>query len=73
MSFGVSFGAASLSLSSAGHALSQHDFTRAFLISSALTLVAAFAMLRLRARDGWQVSGFGTPATSGQPPVANPG
>jgi len=73
MSFGVSFGAASLSLSSAGHALSQRDFTLAFLLSSALTLIAAFAMLRLRARDGWQVSGFGAPTTAAQPPVANPG
>jgi EmrB/QacA subfamily drug resistance transporter len=59
MSFGVSFGAASLSLSSAGHGLTQSDFTLAFLLASALTLVAAFAMLRLRSRDGWQVSGFG--------------
>ena len=68
MSFGVSFGAASLSLSSAGHALAQRDFTRAFLLAGALTLVAAFAMLRLRARDGWQVSGY-----EAQPPVAKPG
>jgi EmrB/QacA subfamily drug resistance transporter len=73
MSFGISFGAASLSLSSAGHSLTQRDFTLAFLLASALTLIAALAMLRLRARDGWQVSGFGTPATASQPPAANPG
>ena len=65
MSFGVSFGAASLSLASAGRALEHRDFSMAFLIASALTLVAAFAMLRLRDQDGWQVSGFGArPAPS---------
>lgn len=73
MSFGVSFGAASLSLTSAGRALTQRDFTLAFLVASCITLVAAFAMLRLRARDGWQVSGYGAPAPNTQPPVANPG
>jgi len=62
MSFGVSFGAASLSLSSAGHALTQHDFTLAFLFAGALTLLAALAMLRLRPHDGWQVSGYGAEA-----------
>ncbi len=62
MSFGVSFGAASLALTSARHPLGQHDFTLAFLAAAALTAAAAFAMLRLRPRDGWQVSGYGTPA-----------
>jgi EmrB/QacA subfamily drug resistance transporter len=62
MSFGVSFGAAALSLSSTGHALSQHDFSLAFLIAAAITLVAAFAMLRLKEQDGWQVSGFRAPS-----------
>ena len=59
MSFGVSFGAASLSLASAGRVLEHRDFSMAFLIASAVTLIAAFAMLRLREHDGWQVSGFG--------------
>jgi EmrB/QacA subfamily drug resistance transporter len=58
MSFGVSFGAAALSLSSSGRALEQHDFSLAFLIASAITFAAAFGMLRLRDQDGWQVSGF---------------
>ena len=62
MSFGVSFGAASLALTSAGHRLGQHDFTLAFLAAAALTALAALAMLRLRSHDGWQVSGYGTPA-----------
>jgi EmrB/QacA subfamily drug resistance transporter len=71
MSFGVSFAAASLSLTSAGRTLAQRDFTLAFLFAAAITLIAAVAMLRLRAQDGWQVSGYGAPAH--QPPVANPG
>jgi EmrB/QacA subfamily drug resistance transporter len=58
MSFGISFAAASLSLSSAGRALAQRDFSLAFLLASGLTLIAAFAMLRLRDHDGHQVSGF---------------
>jgi EmrB/QacA subfamily drug resistance transporter len=61
MSFGVSFGAAALSLSAAGQALSQQDFTLAFLCAAAITLLAALAMLPLRDQDGWQVSGFGSP------------
>jgi len=61
MSFGVSFGAAALSVSSAGRSLEQRDFATAFLIASALTIAAALGMLRLRHRDGWQVSGFGAP------------
>lgn len=64
MSFGVSLGAGALSLLAAGRALGQRDFSLAFLIAGAVTVIAAFAMLRLRAHDGWQVSGFGTrPAT----------
>jgi len=58
MSFGVSIGAAALSLSAAGHALSQRDFSFAFLIAAAITLLAAFGMRRLKDQDGWQVSGF---------------
>jgi EmrB/QacA subfamily drug resistance transporter len=58
MSFGISLAVASLSLSSAGRALQQRDFSMAFLIASGLTLIAAFAMLRLRDHDGHQVSGF---------------
>ncbi|HEY6451144.1 MAG TPA: MFS transporter [Steroidobacteraceae bacterium] len=59
MSFGVSLGAAALSLASAGGTLEHRDFSAAFLIASAITLIAAFGMLRLRDGDGWQVSGFG--------------
>jgi EmrB/QacA subfamily drug resistance transporter len=58
MSFGISFAAAALSLSSAGRMLEQRDFSTAFLIASGLTLIAAFAMLRLRDHDGHEVSGF---------------
>jgi EmrB/QacA subfamily drug resistance transporter len=61
MSFGVSLGVAALAISSAGHALSQHDFTIAFLLAATLTLLAALGMLRLRSQDGWQISGFGAP------------
>jgi EmrB/QacA subfamily drug resistance transporter len=59
MSFGVSLAAASLSLSSAGRALAQRDFSVAFVLAAAITLLAAFGMLKLSNRDGWQVSGFG--------------
>ena len=62
MSFGISLGAAILALSSAGHALSQHDFSLAFVLAAAVTLVASLLMLELKDSDGWQVSGFGTPA-----------
>ncbi len=62
MSFGISFAAASLSLSSAGRGLEQRDFATAFLLASGLTLIAAFAMLRLRDHDGHEVSGFGAGA-----------
>ncbi len=62
MSFGISFGAATLALSSAGGALSQHDFSLAFMLAAAVTLVAALMMLELKDSDGWQVSGFGAPA-----------
>jgi EmrB/QacA subfamily drug resistance transporter len=65
MSFGVSFGAAALSLAAAGRVLEHRDFTQAFLIASAVTLLAAFGMLRLRDQDGWQVSGFGTRVAPG--------
>lgn len=61
MSFGISFGAAALSLSAAGRALSQTDFSRAFVLAATISLLAAVAMLRLRHQDGWQVSGFGAP------------
>jgi hypothetical protein len=59
MSFGVSLAAASLSLSSAGRALAQRDFSVAFVLAAAITLLVAFGMLKLSNRDGWQVSGFG--------------
>lgn len=62
MSFGISFAAASLSLSSAGRGLEQRDFATAFLLASGLTMIAAFAMLRLRDHDGHEVSGFGAGA-----------
>ncbi|HEY5020746.1 MAG TPA: MFS transporter, partial [Steroidobacteraceae bacterium] len=64
MSFGISLAAASLSLSSAGRSLEQRDFSTAFLIASAVTLIAAFAMLRLRDHDGHEVSGFGVRAST---------
>jgi Na+/melibiose symporter-like transporter len=63
MSLGVSIGAATLALSSAGRALSQQDFSVAFLLAAAITLVAALGMRVLKDRDGWQVSGFGVPRT----------
>jgi EmrB/QacA subfamily drug resistance transporter len=66
MSFGVSLGAATLSMASAGRSLEHRDFTLAFLIAAAVTLLAAFAMLRLRDQDGWQVSGFGSAQSRGR-------
>ncbi len=62
MSFGVSFGAAALSVLSGASRLEARDFTLAFLLASALTLLAALGMLRLRDQDGWQVSGHAPPA-----------
>jgi hypothetical protein len=65
MSFGVSLGAAALSLASVGRSLEHRDFSTAFLIAGGLTLIAAFGMLRLRDHDGSEVSGFGVrPAQS---------
>lgn len=61
MSLGVSFGATVLSMSSAGRALAQRDFTLAFVLAGGISLLATLGMLRLRERDGWQVSGFGAP------------
>ncbi|MBL8552112.1 MAG: MFS transporter [Hyphomonadaceae bacterium] len=58
---GVGLAAALLAMFSNGRAVEQADFNAAFVCVAALFLASAIGLSRLRADDGWQLSGRSAP------------